>query len=145
MHSRQWTDDQDPAKMEERKRPINLNLQYFARKTGDYRRTEWGSNWPEGSLKETVSRFARGSKPTPSRDKQKIEYRSKDGHYIVKYDKKGDYFRIIDNHATEPGRMHVDLNGNRIVDVTEDGKQRSVTLEEYERRTHFKNTDKRGR
>lgn len=145
VHWRQWTEDREPATIEARKSFIGIDLQKFGRTTGDYRRAKWGNDWPEGSLKETVSKFARGSKGLPSRDKKKIEYRSKDGRYLIKYDKKGDYFRIEDLSITESTRQCVDLNGNQIVDISENGKQISVSQDEYERRTHYKNTDKKGR
>ena len=124
---------------------VPLDLQMFAHKTGDYRRAMYGSEWQEASLEGAKRRFTKGAKGTLSKDKQKKEYRSKDGRYLIKYDIKGDYFRVIDQTITNTGRQYVGLNGEEIVNVKENGKKESVDPDEYNRRTHFINTDKRGR
>lgn len=145
VHSRQWTEDQDPAKIETRKSFVGLDLQKFAHKSGDYRRMEHGSEWQEMSLKDAVSRYAKGSKPFDSDDKQKRVYRSKDGKYEIRYDKKGDYFRIKDLQSDSEARPYLDKDGKPVLNLHEDGKWRSATKEEYERLTHFRNTDKGGK
>lgn len=143
VHSKRWTTDQDPAIMEQRK-TMNLDLQQFAHKTGDYRRMEHGHEWGELSLKETITKYARGSKPVPSADKQKIRYISKDGRYEIKYDVKGDYFRIYDKQSESYSRPCLDKNGMPVLNIVDSGKQRSATDEEYNRLTHFRNSDVKG-
>ena len=142
VHSRQWTNDSGPDIIAQRK-TMGLDLQQFAHKTGDYRRMEHGSEWQEMSLKEAVSRYTRGSKPFDSDDKTKRVYRSKDGKYEIRYDKKGDYFRIKDLKSDSSARPYLDKNGNHVFNILENGKYRSATQEEYERMTHFINTDRR--
>ena len=143
VHTKRWTADQDPAIMEQRK-VMGLDLQQFAHKTGDYRRMEHGHEWDELSLKETVAKYARGSKPVRSPDKQKVIYRSKDGKYEIKYDVKGDYFRIKDLESESYKRPYLDKNGTHVLNIMDDGKLRSATDDEFERLTHFRNSDAKG-
>lgn len=133
VHNRQWTEDREPAKIEERKGRMRLNLQQFGSTSGAYRRVMWGENWQEGSLKEAVHKFARGAKPVKG-PRGKTFYMSKDGKYYVVYDRNGDYFRIVDKIAEEKNEPKpcLDLNGNRVMN------------EFYEMMTHFINTDRKG-
>ena len=143
VHSRQWTEDGKADRID-KGRTVGIDLQQFAHKSGDYRRMEKGHNWDELSLKDTISKYARGSKPVKSDDKQKISYFSKNGKYEIKYDVKGDYFRIIDRMSESHARPCLDKNGNPVLNIMEDGKQRSATQDEYEKLTHFRNSDQKG-
>lgn len=143
-HNRKWTDEGKADRIAKSK-AMELDLQQFAHKTGDYRRMEHGSEWQEMSLKDAVSRFAKGSKPFDSDDKQKRVYRSKDGKYEIRYDKKGDYFRIKDLQSDSEARPYLDKDGKPVLNILDGGKWRSATKDEYEQLTHFRNTDKGGR
>lgn len=57
------------------------------------------------------------------------------------YDKNGNYFRIED--TTKPrGRNYLDVNGNDMNNKTVDGKICGRNRSEYQKVTHFNNTDK---
>ena len=133
VSTKRWTEIKEPAKMEERQNLMKLDLQMFAHKTGDYRRMQWGHNWQEASLKESIQKFARGAKPVKG-PRGKTYYTSKDGKYYIVYDRKGDYFRIVDKVAEENNEPKpcLDLNGNRVMN------------EFYEMLTHFINSDRKG-
>lgn len=140
VHSRQWTDDQEPAKIEERKSLMPLNLQMFGGK-GDYRAALYGLDWKEGSLRDTVKRFVPGAKRSENRKKGKVFYETLNGRYQIVYDRNGDYFRILDREAPKK-RPYVGLDGESMLNKTIDGRTVGIEDDEYERLTHFKNTDK---
>ena len=128
VHSRQWTEEGRDDRIQKSK-IIDLDLQKFAYKKGDYRRAVFGRNWQDGSLKESIRRFAKGAKPE-KRKRGKTYYTSKDGKISVVYDRNGDYFRILDRVAEnnkEP-KPYLDSNGNRVFS---------------EELTHFINTDRK--
>ena len=145
VHSKRWTEDGKADRISFALGSLKTDLQLFARKTGDYRRMEFGANWEELSLNEILHKYARGAKKELSNDKTKIRYFSKDGRYEIKYDRKGDYFRIIDRNPVSKSRPCLDKFGSPVLNITEDGKMRSATQEEYEQLTHFKNSDKKGK
>lgn len=113
-----------------------LNNQLFGGKERADRRSK---NWAEGSLKDTVNKFL----PNPIVEKLstgKTRYRRDDSNLQIYYDPDGNYFRIMDTSLKEyeGKRRYVDINGVRLNNLLEEGV---ITPEEYERRTHIKNTD----
>ncbi len=120
------------------KMKLNLNLQFFA--SGKERAEKYSENWKAESLQNAIDRFAKGSNGVVNSEKGKIIYTSLDGKYSVVYDYNGDYFRIEDNTKTGK-RRYVDIDGNDVSNITISGKTRGRTRDEYERETHFNNSD----
>jgi hypothetical protein len=58
--------------------------------------------------------------------------------YSIVYDMEGDYFRIEDQRLTGK-RRYVDLDGNNVANIKENGKVRGRTKDEYEQITPFTN------
>ncbi len=133
-HTKLWTDGDNPDKIKKRENLIPLDLQHFAYKSGELRRLKYGNNWQSASLKEAIRKFAKNAKPD-KRGRGKTYYTSADGKISVVYDREGDYFRILNNIAMDnhENRPYLDLNGN------------IVMTDEYEKLTHFLNSDKRGK
>lgn len=140
VHTRQWTEETDSDTIEQRRNMMPLDLQQFAR-TGKERAENYASSWQRASLSETVDRFAPGSMGTVTANSQKVEYKSADGHYSVLYDPSGDYFRILDN-TNNTRKRYLALDGSSLANIMENGTMRGTHKDEYQRLTHFLNTDK---
>ena len=67
-------------------------------------------------------------------NKQKTMY----SDYSIVYDMEDDYFHIEDKQLTGK-RRYVDLDGNNVANIKENGKERGRTKDEYEQMTHFAN------
>ena len=119
---------------------LPIDLQFFGR--GKDRADKYESNWSKLSLEETVKKFVPNAKQevTPS---GKINFTSDSSNYSVCYDTEGDYFRI-ERKDLKGKRRYTDTEGNNVSNITENGKTRGRTTEEYESMTHFKNIDKDG-
>lgn len=117
---------------------LKMDLQLFA--NGKERANIYGSNWGTASLKEAVEKFAPGAIGIKKANKGKIIYQSSDGKHSVVYDYNGNYFRI-ENHRKKGKRRYVDMDGNDVANITENGKTRGRTKDEYESITHFSNSD----
>lgn len=117
---------------------LKMDLQLFA--NGKERADIYSSNWSNASLKEAIEKFAPGATGIKKSDKGKIIYQSSDGEHSVVYDYNGNYFRIED-HRKKGKRRYVDMNGNDVANITENGKTRGRTKDEYESITHFNNSD----
>ena len=144
VHTGKWTEDRDPAKIEERKGLIGLDLQMFAHKKGDYRATMYRENWQKASLKEARKRFTPGGTKEKSPGGRKTYYISKDGKTRIEYDRSGKYFRIRDISQEAGKKSCLRLDGTSAIEIVENGIKRPTTDEEYEMMTHFLNTDKGG-
>ena len=73
---------------------------------------------------------------------EKAERYSIQGHDTKYYDPGGNYFRIRDNMSQSNKRQYVRLDGSPIpFNIRENGKERGVTQDEYNRWSHFLNTD----
>ena len=73
-------------------------------------------------------------------EKGKIIYKNEGGRYSVVYDYRGDYFRIEDSQLYGR-RKYTDLQGRNMANITENGKTRGRSKSEYQRDTHFLNSD----
>lgn len=102
----------------------------------------YGHLWERGSLQDAIEKFTPGATAENSRDGRKALYSGQ--RYTILYDFGGNYFRIRDE-SSKSRRNFVDLDGNPVLNITEDGKQRGATNSEYETFTHFMNTDSEGR
>ena len=72
--------------------------------------------------------------------KGKVIYSNNETGVSIVYDKNGNYFRIED--TTKPrGRNYLDINGNDMNNEIVNGKQRGRNRADYQRVTHFNNTD----
>lgn len=98
----------------------------------------YSKTWQEGSLQDTVAKFAPNSTAVSDDAGRKIAY--KGDQYSVIYDVGGNYFRIIKNQDTTK-RPFVDMSGDKVLNIIENGKQRGATKREHEALTHFSNTD----
>lgn len=73
--------------------------------------------------------------------KGKIVYNNLQIGISVIYDKNGNYFRIED--TTRPrGRNYLDIDGNDMNNEVVNGKTRGRSRADYQRVTHFNNSDK---
>ena len=106
---------------------------------GSTRAAEYSSNWPSGSLKETINKFTPNSE-TLITEKGKMIYTNDETGIQVVYDTKGNYFRIEDTSIPR-GRNYLDLEGNDMNNKTIDGKQMGRNKKEYQSVTHFNNLD----
>ena len=102
----------------------------------------YGHLWERGSLQDAIEKFTPGATAENSRNGRKALYSGQ--RYTILYDFGGNYFRIRDE-SSKSRRNFVDLDGNPVLNITEDGKQRGATNSEYETFTHFMNTDSEGR
>lgn len=118
-----------------------------ALKRGEDRAAEHGEGWEEKSLQETVDKVA-GPNPEIIQEpgSSKTIYRNPENGKEVVYDRGGDYFRVRD--PSIPGkRQYVDSEGNPVpnnrVEQLPNGKTRQVgkSRDEYQKETHFKNTE----
>ncbi len=130
----QWTREDEDAKIAYEK--IKNGLHPIER--GFEEAKVFGKTWSEGSLQEIVARFAPNAVAVSVESGRKIVYVGE--KYTVGYDTGGNYFRIRIN-GDDSTRSFVDLFGNKVLNIEENGKQRGATKEEYEAMTHFRNTD----
>ena len=106
---------------------------------GATRAMQYSSQWENASLTETINRFAPNAKPVET-SKGKVIYSNNKTGISVVYDKNGNYFRIED--TTKPrGRNYLDINGNDMNNEIVNGKQRGRNRADYQKVTHFNNTD----
>lgn len=130
----QWTREDEAAKIAYEKEKKNLHpMDRGFREAQVYKKT-----WSEGSLQEAVAKFAPGATPKATEKGRKIVYEGP--KYTVGYDTGGNYFRILIN-SDGSKRPFADLDGNKVLNIDENGKQRGATKPEYEAMTHFRNTD----
>lgn len=113
------------------------------KRDGASRAEEFSKHWEEASLKETINKFVPNATASEVTEKGKVIYSSKDTKLQVVYDTKGNYFRIENSSRTDKKR-YLDIEGNDITNIVENGKKRGTTKVEYQSRTHFKNSDKEG-
>ena len=83
-------------------------------------------------MQETIDKFAPNGK---------IIYDNQKTGISVVYDKKGNYFRIEDT-TRKRGRNYLDLDGNDMNNEIVNGKTRGRSKADYQRVTHFNNSDK---
>ncbi|QQS87908.1 hypothetical protein [Fusobacterium canifelinum] len=106
---------------------------------GATRAMQYSSQWENASLTEAINRFAPNAKPIET-SKGKVIYSNNETGVSIVYDKNGNYFRIED--TTKPrGRNYLDINGNDMNNEIVNGKQRGRNRADYQRVTHFNNTD----
>ena len=106
---------------------------------GATRAMQYSSQWGNASLTEAINRFAPNAKPVEN-SKGKVIYSNNETGVSVVYDKNGNYFRIED--TTKPrGRNYLDINGNDMNNEVVNGKQRGRNRVDYQKVTHFNNTD----
>ena len=106
---------------------------------GATRAMQYSSQWENASLTEAINRFAPNAKPIET-SKGKVIYSNNETGISVVYDKNGNYFRIED--TTKPrGRNYLDINGNDMNNEIVNGKQRGRNRADYQKVTHFNNTD----
>ena len=111
------------------------------KRDGKDRANEFSSNWSKASLKESVEKFQLDKKSEVS-PKGKIIYSSDYTNITVVYDVNGNYFRIQDKTIPHDKRSaYLDINGNSAQNIIENGKTRGRTKKEFQRDTHFLNTD----
>lgn len=125
------------------KRPVSVPVEAATTANGKTRAAKYGAEWPEASLQDILQKYApnaQGYMDTSRYALEKVNYDSEDGHYTISYDFNGEYFRIQDNTKTGR-RIYVGLNGENMSNETVDGRQKGRTKTEYERVTHFRNSD----
>ena len=72
----------------------------------------------------------------------KITFSRDDSNITVVYDTNEDYFRVQDKTISRRKRSaYLDINGNNAQNIVENGKQRGRTKHEFQRDTHFLNSD----
>ena len=109
---------------------------------GATRAAKYSLEWGDASLNEAINRFAPNVEPA-STSKGKIVYNNPETGISVVYDKNGNYFRIED--TTRPrGRNYLDINGNDMNNEIVNGKTRGRSRADYQRVTHFNNSDEQG-
>ena len=105
------------------------------------RAKEYSGNWTKASLSETVAKFGL-DKQSPVNEKGKIIFSRDDSNITVVYDTNEDYFRIQDKTIPPDKRSaYFDIDGNNAQNIVENGKQRGRTKNEFQRDTHFLNSD----
>lgn len=98
------------------------------------------SEWGDASLQEAIDKFAPNVEPVVT-SKGKFIYNNQETGISVVYDKNGNYFRIED--TTRPrGRNYLDIDGNDMNNEVVNGKTRGRSRADYQRVTHFNNSDK---
>ncbi len=109
-------------------------------KNGAIRAAKYSSEWGEASLQEIIDKFAPNIEPMVT-SKGKIIYDNQEIGISVVYNKNGNYFRIED--TTRPrGRNYLDIDGNDMNNEIVNGKTRGRSKADYQRVTHFNNSDK---
>ena len=134
--TKRWTDEQNPDTISQ-----TTNKQQFGEIDGAVRAQIYSSNWEKASLRETVEKLTPGATPKKSEDGEKIYYTSADGKTSIVHDIKGNYFRVRDN-TFHSRRNWTDLERNRMENYSENGVNHGRKADEYQRLTHFLNTDK---
>ena len=111
------------------------------KRDGKDRANEFSANWSKASLKEFVEKF-KLDKKSEVNPTGKIIYSSDYTNITVVYDVNGNYFRIQDKTIPQDKRSaYLDINGNSAQNIVENGKTRGRTKKEFQRDTHFLNTD----
>ena len=109
-------------------------------KNGATRAAQYSSEWGDASLQEAIDKFAPNVEPVVT-SKGKLIYNNQETGISVVYDKNGNYFRIED--TTRPrGRNYLDIDGNDMNNEVVNGKTRGRSKADYQRVTHFNNSDK---
>lgn len=91
-------------------------------------------------MQEAIDKFAPNVEPVVT-SKGKFIYNNQETGISVAYDKNGNYFRIED--TTRPrGRNYLDIDGNDMNNEVVNGKTRGRSRADYQRVTHFNNSDK---
>lgn len=112
-----------------------------AAKDAARRAKEFSGNWTKASLSETVAKFGL-DKQSPVSETGKITFSRDDSNITVVYDTNEDYFRVQDKTISRRKRSaYLDINGNNAQNIVENGKQRGRTKHEFQRDTHFLNSD----
>lgn len=111
------------------------------KRDGKDRANDFSANWSKSSLNETVKRFGLDNKSEVN-SKGKIIYSNDSANITVVYDVNGNYFRIQDKTIPQDRRSaYLDINGNNAQNIIENGKTRGRSKKEFQRDTHFLNTD----
>ncbi|MDD6489460.1 MAG: hypothetical protein PUG48_06585 [Clostridia bacterium] len=111
------------------------------KKDGSYRAEKYQKNWNKASLKEITEKFKLDTVTGPN-ENGKLVYSSKKSDIIVVFDVNGNYFRIQDKNVDWHKRSaYLDINGKNAQNIEFSGKIRGRTKEEFQRDTHFLNTD----
>ncbi|PBC72769.1 hypothetical protein [Fibrobacter intestinalis] len=92
--------------------------------------------WEKVNLDEIVEKFAPNSEPIIN-ENGKIIFRSPGNKIQVVAEATIGSVRIQDLSVSK-GREYLDLNGNRMNNIIENGKIRGLSKKEYELRTHFR-------
>ena len=101
-------------------------------------------NWQRFSLADTIQRLAPGAEPSVPTDKGKVIYKSPSSPFEIVYDSVFDYFRIIDTRISGTKNVFVDINGNKADNYFDEfGKQHGRQRSDYQKFTHYDNTDYR--
>ena len=107
---------------------------------GKARAAQFSDGWQNGSMFETVRDLAPNSQPYISESGKLIYPNTNTGIQVV-YDIEGNYFRI-QNTLSSGKRTYLDINGNQIPNnIVVNGKQKGLSQGDYNRMTHFNNTD----
>ena len=107
---------------------------------GKARAAQFSDGWQNGSMFETVRDLAPNSQPYISESGKLIYPNTNTGIQVV-YDIEGNYFRI-QNTLLSGKRTYLDINGNQIPNnIVVNGKQKGLSQGDYNRMTHFNNTD----
>ena len=96
---------------------------------------QYKPNWQSVDINEVVERFAPGSKPVIKGVKV-IFYNSVHTIAVVA-DAIGGYLRIEDLSKNTKKRQYLTLDGKDAHNVTENGKTRGRSKDEFQRATHF--------
>ena len=105
------------------------------------RANNYSQNWTPASLTETVAKFGLNKKSSIS-ETGKITFSRDDSNITVVYDTNENYFRVQDKTIPRHKRSaYLDINGNNAQNIVENGKQRGRTKHEFQRDTHFLNSD----
>lgn len=84
-------------------------------------------------------------KQSPVNETGKITFSRDDSNITIVYDTNEDYFRIQDKTIPRHKRSaYLDIDGKNAQNIIENGKQRGRTKHEFQRDTHFLNSDVKG-
>ena len=106
---------------------------------GTKRAKQFANGWGNGSLYDSIKKFAPGSTPISTTSGKLIYTNNITGIQVV-YDKAGNYFRIEDTNILGK-RRYLDLDGNSMTNKIVNGKQMGRPKGEYQQLTHFNNLD----
>ena len=111
------------------------------KRDGADRASEHSQNWTHASLSDTIKRLGLTQKSGVN-DTGKIIYSRPDSNVTVVFDTKGNYFRVQDSSISPRKRSaYLDIDGRPAQNIVENGKTRGRTKDEFQRDTHFLNTD----